>query len=335
MPSLPDALIRCLRRLPGGTRPDAALLRAFVAGDQEAFRTLVSRHGPLVLGVCRRVLSDDHAAEDAFQATFLVLARRADSVRTAGTLSAWLFGVARRVALKARTANRRRSRHETRVSKQSIRSTEPADALTARELLAALDEELARLPIDYREPLLLCYWQGLTRDQAARRLGCSAGAVHGRLERGRARLAEQLRRRGFGPEALLVAPLAAAAMPGDLLAQTAGLAVAPWSAAIPTTVVALAAGPSKLLPAFVLSTLLAGAGVIVLAAGGGTQADTPKPAPLAAVAAGPAVDHYGNPLPPGGDRTTGDHSFSHRRLGRDHQPGRLGRPPPCRLYDMV
>src|SRR5207253_261625 len=138
------------------------------------------------------------------------------SVQLHGTLSAWLFGVARRVALKARTAERRRSQRETRAGTRSNRSAEPADELTARELLAALDEELARLPMDYREPLLLCYWQGLTQDQAAHRLGCTAGAIKGRLERGRARLAERMRRRGFGPEALLVVPVA---VPSNLLAR--------------------------------------------------------------------------------------------------------------------
>jgi RNA polymerase sigma factor (sigma-70 family) len=299
MPSLPDALIRCLRRLPGSTLSDAALLHAFVAGDQEAFRTLVSRHGPLVLGVCRRVLGNGHAAEDAFQATFLVLARRAGSVRLDGSLSAWLFGVARRVALKARTADRRRTKRETRYGSHLRHSMEPADALTARELLAALDEELARLPIDYRDPLLLCYWQGLTRDQAARRLGCSAGAIHGRLERGRARLADQLRRRGFGPEALLVAPLAAAAMPGDLLARTAGLAAGPWSAAIPSAVVALAAGPAKLVPAIAMSTVVLGVGLLALAAGTGSSAETRKAAPRGIAAAAPTADAFGDPLPAG------------------------------------
>ncbi|HEY1381149.1 MAG TPA: sigma-70 family RNA polymerase sigma factor [Gemmataceae bacterium] len=268
MPSLP-ALIRRLRRLPAGAESDAALVRAYVDGDAEAFRELVARHGPLVLGVCRRVLGDVHAAEDAFQATFLVLARRAGSVRWRGTVSAWLFGVARRVALKARTADRRRAWRETRVVPAN-RSTDPADELTARELLAALDAELDQLPAGYREPLVLCYWQGLTQDEAARRLGCSAGAVKGRIERGRQRLAERLRRRGFAAgdlRPLLVAPVTATAVPADLLARTAALAADPGSRSVPAAVVALAAaaGPSKLLPAVALVTLVAGAGLLILA----------------------------------------------------------------------
>src|SRR5947209_4120651 len=160
MPGLPHALIRRFRRLRNDSQPDLALLRAYMSGDGDAFGALVARHGPLVLGVCRRLVADEHAADDAFQATFLVLARRAGSLRLRGTLSAWLFGVARRTALKARTAQRRRARHETRTAGRTSRSREPADELTGRELLAALDEELARLPPAYREPLLLSSWQG-------------------------------------------------------------------------------------------------------------------------------------------------------------------------------
>src|SRR5262245_30797450 len=124
------ALARCLHRL-ATPAPDATLLRAYAAGDQAAFRTLVARHGPLVLGVCRRVLRDGHAAEDAFQATFLLLARRAGRLRRPAALAAWLFGVARRTALKARTAGRRRRRREAAVVPPTPAG--PADVLTARE----------------------------------------------------------------------------------------------------------------------------------------------------------------------------------------------------------
>ncbi|HEX4592404.1 MAG TPA: sigma-70 family RNA polymerase sigma factor, partial [Gemmataceae bacterium] len=159
MPSLPDALIRRLRRLPARGKPDPALLRAFAAGDAGAFDELVARYAPLVLGVCRRILGDADGAEDAFQATFLVLARRAGNLRLRGTLAAWLFGVARRTALKARTASRRRCQHEAVSNSRPSGPPDPGEELTARELLTALDEELARLPPAYREPLLLCYWQ--------------------------------------------------------------------------------------------------------------------------------------------------------------------------------
>ena len=138
--------------------------------------------------------------------------------------------------------------------------------MTARELLAALDAELARLPASQRVPLVLCYWQGLTQADAARRLGWSAGAVKGRLERGRTRLAERLRRRGFGPEVLLLAPVADAALPGDLLARTAVLGTAPWSASFRPAVLTLAAAPPKLIPALAIGGLLVGVGLFALRA---------------------------------------------------------------------
>jgi RNA polymerase sigma factor (sigma-70 family) len=309
VPNLPHALIQCLRRQLASTEPDGALLRAFVAGDQDAFRILVSRHGPLVLGVCRRVLGDDHAAEDAFQATFLALSRRAGSIRINGTLSSWSFGVARRTALKARTANRRQSNHETRAATRPKHSTTPVDNLTARELLAALDEELAKLPRAHQEPLLMCYWQGLTRDQMARRMGRSAGVVHGRLERGRRRLADRLRRPGFGPEALPLVPIVGGAVPTDLLARNAGLVATPWSATIPSTVLALAATPSKIVPTIAFSTFLAGAGVLALSAGAGPKADAPKTAAPPSTAVAPLVDHFGEPLPPGAIARLGSLAF--------------------------
>jgi RNA polymerase sigma factor (sigma-70 family) len=300
MPHLSAVLARVLTRLPASAAADAELLRAYAADhDPDAFRALVARHGPLVLGVCRRVLGNGAGAEDAFQATFLVLARRAGTVRRPTALASWLFGVARRAALKARTADRRRGRRDARAATHRCTPAEPMDDLSARELLAALDEELARLPLVYREPLLLCYWQGLTQDQAGRRLSCSAGAVKGRLERGRARLAQRLTRRGFGPATLMLAPLAIAIVPRDLLARTAAWAASPWSATLPTAVLALAAGPSKLVPSVAIAILLSGVGVFVFAAGAGAPADAPKAAPPSAAAAGPALDRYGDSLPAG------------------------------------
>jgi RNA polymerase sigma factor (sigma-70 family) len=135
--------------------PDGELLRRFVtAGEQVAFTELLRRHGSLVWGVCRRVLGDAHAAEDAFQATFLQLAHRAGSLERGGSLAGWLHTVATRIARRARrTEERRRRRDRTHVPS----TWTPADELTWRELRQMLDAEIARLPEVYRQPLILCY----------------------------------------------------------------------------------------------------------------------------------------------------------------------------------
>jgi RNA polymerase sigma factor (sigma-70 family) len=309
MAPLRTVLARCLRRLPAATAGDAALLAAYAGRrDEEAFRQLVARHGPLVLGVCRRLLGDTSAAEDALQAVFLVLARRAGSIRRPERLAAWLFGTARRVALKARVAEARRRRHEARAAPRP--AADPHHELTARELLKALDAEVAALPVAYRLPLLLCYWQGLTQAEAARRLGWSPGAVKGRLERGRARLAERLTGRGFAPGAALLAPLAAAAVPADLLARTAALGAAPWSKSIPAAVAALVpAGVAlKCVPIVALAAALLGVGVLGLALGRPLPVEPAKTDTRPALA-GPRVDAYGDPLPPRAVRRFGTTRF--------------------------
>jgi RNA polymerase sigma factor (sigma-70 family) len=246
------AILRHLRRRFGDNSPDGELLRRYLDHrDQDAFRALVERHGPAVLGECRRRLRDSHAADDAFQAVFLVLARNAKSVRRPEALAAWLYGIARRVCAKARAARARRAEVESQVTLRGP-AADPAETLSARELL---DAELDRLPERYRVALWLVYWQGVSHADAGRQLGMSAGALHGRLERGRRRLAERLRQRGFGSDgverALLVAAIATVAVPGDLLAHTVAFAASPWSRSVPAAVMALvtAVAPSKLLPA--------------------------------------------------------------------------------------
>jgi RNA polymerase sigma factor (sigma-70 family) len=214
-----ELLARHVRRVAAGPAragdADGALLDRYLArGDGEAFAALVVRHGPMVRGVCRRVLGDDHAAEDALQATFLVLARRAASVRPRSAVASWLHGVARRVALKARTAESRRRRHETRAAVPACGGGDLLDALSARELLALLDEEVTRLPEAYRAPVVLCGLEGRSQDDAARLLGWTPGSVKGRLERGRRRLHERLARRGVTlPAALLTLGLGQSAGP--------------------------------------------------------------------------------------------------------------------------
>jgi RNA polymerase sigma factor (sigma-70 family) len=190
--------------------PDAELLGRYARlRDAEAFAEIVRRHGPLVLGVCRRVMRDGHEAEDAFQATFLVLARRADSVRRPECLGSWLHGVAYRVAAKAR---RRAARRGTPVPFDAEPSAPDDTAAAARELRPLLDDALRALPAKYREPVVLCYLQGLTNDEAARQLGCPLGTVATRLARARAQLRLHFRRRGIVvPATLLAAAVAQAA----------------------------------------------------------------------------------------------------------------------------
>ena len=198
----------------------AELLRRFAdRRDEAAFAALVARHGPMVLATCRRILPDHADADDAFQATFLVLARRAGTIADPDRLAPWLHGVARRVATKARRlAARRRARAGDRPDPDGESLDEiavvppPADAF---ELRPILDEELARLPAKYRDPLVLCYLEGLTHDQAAGQLAWPVGTVRSRLAGGRDRLRSRLARRGFGPSATLPPslPLAIASRP--------------------------------------------------------------------------------------------------------------------------
>src|SRR4051812_30726042 len=170
-------LLRHLRLLTAegtGQLLDRQLLERFATQrDEAAFTALVKRHGPMVLRVCRRVLQDGHAAEDAFQATFLVLVRKAGSLRQRELVGNWLYGVAYRVAARARVEAARRRGRERRPALPP--PGDPLAELTGRELALALDEELNRLADKYRAPLVLCYLQGLTRDEAAQQLGCSLG----------------------------------------------------------------------------------------------------------------------------------------------------------------
>src|SRR5262249_28354539 len=158
--------------------------------EEAAFEALVERHGPMVLRACQRVLHDRHAAEDAFQATFLVLARKAASIGKRELLANWLYGVAYRTATRARCEAARRKDREGNAEVWS-----PADPLTevsGRELCALLDEELQKLPARYRTPFLLCFVEGQTRDQVAAQFGCSVRTLHRRLERGRLLLQTRL-----------------------------------------------------------------------------------------------------------------------------------------------
>jgi RNA polymerase sigma factor (sigma-70 family) len=200
---------------------DGPLLERFATLQGEvadfAFAALVARHGPMVWRVCRRVLRDEHDAQDAFQATWLVLVRKAGSLRDPSSVGNWLFGVASRVALDARAASSRRQLHEQRYA-ESQSDEARAEERDRDDLGAVLHEELQRLPERYQTPIVLCYLVGLSHEEAALRLGCPVGTVRSRLARGRERLRARLVRRGIA--------LSAGALTATL-AQDATAAVSP------------------------------------------------------------------------------------------------------------
>jgi zinc protease len=200
---------------------ESQLLDRFACGgDPAAFEAILERHGPMVLGVCRRVLDDPNDVDDAFQATFLLLVKKARSIRNRDDLGTWLHGVARRVAIRARVDHRRRKARERaggdRGQASVVRETNAENA----ELRVIIDDELARLPERYRSPLVLCDLEGETHEQAAELLRCPVGTIKSRLSRGRDRLRLRLVRRGLGPIAGLVAPGRTSAVPEVLMART-------------------------------------------------------------------------------------------------------------------
>jgi RNA polymerase sigma factor (sigma-70 family) len=213
---------------------DGELLAQFAARRDEwaesAFEVLVRRHGPMVLRVCQQVAGDRHIAEDAFQATFLILARRAGSIRQPELLGHWLHGVALRTAREARMRDDRRRRRESARTEgmggEPIDETaQPDMVLICREAFEALHEEVSRLPDRYRAPVILCDLEGLTYQQAANRLRCPVGTIGVRLRRARERLRSRLLRRGLAPTAGLLAALigtdtASAQMPTLLVDST-------------------------------------------------------------------------------------------------------------------
>jgi RNA polymerase sigma factor (sigma-70 family) len=192
--------------------------------DEAAFHTLLRRHGSMVLDVCRNVLANEADAEDAFQATFLILAQKAGAIRNQASVGSWLHGVAYRTALKARAGSAKRKKHEARVPSQP--SSGASDELTWREIQQVIHEELSKVAECYRAPLVLCYLEGKTQVEAAKALGVSAATVNKRLEQGRARLRARLVRCGLGSAAVSVTaawPLGATAsaqLPAVLVAGT-------------------------------------------------------------------------------------------------------------------
>jgi RNA polymerase sigma factor (sigma-70 family) len=296
---------------------DADLLERFMRHrDETAFAVLVDRHGPMVLRLCRRVLGDADEAEDCFQATFLVLARKAGTIRRRDSLAAWLHGVAYRVARKARAAGARQvglspAAHETPADPHP----DPLGELSAREVLALVEEEVRRLPQAYQMPVVLCCLEGRTREEAAALLGWTEGSVKGRLERGRALLHARLERRGLTLAAALAAVTAsgatAAGVAPGVAAETARAAVAGASA----RVAALADGalPGGGMARFVCAAILLL--VVGVAAGASWLASKPVvppsgPAQATQPAKGVEQVRASDPLPPGAVARLGSLRFS-------------------------
>jgi RNA polymerase sigma factor (sigma-70 family) len=171
------------------------LLECFVtANDPDAFRVLIERHGPMVLAVCRNVLREPHDVEDAFQDTFLALARRAGTIKHNESIGPWLHRVALRRALKARfKASQRRDRERDRTDSGPVYPIDPPDL----SLIPLLREEVSRLPENHRLPVVLCYLEGKTHQEAAAQLRCPVGTIKGRLSRARQTLRDRLSRRGL------------------------------------------------------------------------------------------------------------------------------------------
>ena len=206
---------------------DRQLLDRFVARRdvvaELAFTTLVERHGPMVLGVCRRVLADSHDAEDAFQATFLVLVRRAGSIRVDGSLGRWLYGVATRVAARSwANGRRRRARERSGLYRVDANlrdaSADTADLANVQSIVA---EELGKLPARFQAPIVLCDLEGSSHEEAAQFLRCPVGTIKSRLSRARARLRRGLIRRGMAPPDLSnILPFLSATLPRRLVELT-------------------------------------------------------------------------------------------------------------------
>src|SRR5262245_7210243 len=250
------SVVAFLRRATGsagsGESTDGALLEQFTRhNDEAAFAELVGRHGPMVLAVCLRILGDAHAAEDAFQATFLILARKAGSVRRPDGVGCWLHSIAVRVSRKMRAGGLRRRECAALVEAED--GNDPVAEAALKELGTLLDEELGRLPETYRAPLILCYLEGRTNDEAARELGWPRGTVSGRLARARDLLRGRLARRGLalsgGALASLLAGSAARAGVPPALAGATVRAAAGFAAG------AVAATPAVILAQGVLETM--------------------------------------------------------------------------------
>jgi RNA polymerase sigma factor (sigma-70 family) len=259
-------LRRVLDRQDASGIADGELVRRYVERrDEAAFEALLRRHGPMVFGVCRRVLHNEHDAEDAFQATFLILVRKASNLQSPGMIGNWLYGVAYRTALHAREAAGKR-----RAKEAEMPAKLPAPEDIWAELRPALDLELERLPDKYRSVIVLCDLEGKTRKEAARHLGRTEGTVASRLARGRVLLAKRLARHGLtvsgGALAAALSQNASASVPASAVSSTikaASLFAAGQAAAAGMISVKVAALTEGVMKAMLLTKLKIGTAVLL------------------------------------------------------------------------
>jgi RNA polymerase sigma factor (sigma-70 family) len=337
-PTSLSAVVRQVRKLaaPDDTAaaPDAVLLERFrTSGDQAAFAVLVRRHGPLVLGVCRRLLRHHQDAEDAFQATFLVLARNAAAIRQRAALAGWLYGVARRVAGDVRRAAARRQARERRAT--NVAHAQPELEVAWRELQAVLAQEVERLPEKYQLPFVLCCLEGRSKAEAAAQLGWKEGTVSSRLAEARKRMQQRLARRGLTLAAALcaggIAAGTASALPSALVTTTVGAALgarAGTAAGASARAAALANGVTKAMLASKVkaaTALLLAVGLLAAAVGtqihrafadppAGQAAPPQEAKPDKAPAAEPdKADAPADPLPAGAVLRLGSTRLRHGR----------------------
>jgi RNA polymerase sigma factor (sigma-70 family) len=306
-----------LQRTSAVPPADADLLGRLIADrDAAAFTALVRRHGPAVLTACRQVLGDGPDADDVFQATFLVLWRDAGKVRRGASVGAWLYSVAHRLACRARAEAAWRRRREQLAAGGAPEAVPPPD-VSWREACAVLHEELDRLPERFRLPLILCYLEGKSRDEAARALGWSVGALRGRLERGREHLRRRLVRRGIGLSAGLLAAIAPetsfAAVPEVLLRATEQLALQRATAA---AVARLAGSAGRATMAWKTWTVAA----VLLFAAAGTGVVTLRPDDQPAPEVPPTVNRPTLPVAPAAAAATGPLTINGQVVGPEGRP---------------
>jgi RNA polymerase sigma factor (sigma-70 family) len=261
------SVIRHLRRVALASGPDdlsdAQLLEAFLSRREgEAFEALLRRHGPMVLGVCRRVLRSAHDAEDAFQATFLVFVRKAGSLRSRELLANWLYGVAYRTAMKARGMKAKRRAREVQAI-EMFRSELTTDGAN-EELLAQLDYELNRLPDKYRVPVVLCELEGKSRRDAAHMLDLPEGTLSWRLAHAKQMLARKLSRYGTVAVGALLAEGVTSARPSPFLLKSTAQAVLK-AGTVPANVLTLTEGVLKTMLLTKLKITFCAAGLMLLA----------------------------------------------------------------------